>query len=139
MTAYVLDTSVAIAWYLPEAFSVAAREWQRKLLAEQVEFFVPGLHFWEFGNVLRTYLRRGELEADIAHEVYDTHLEAPLTVVEPNRRAVLDCATEYESTVYDAVYIRLALDLDATMLTAERSTTPWVVKLGQQLVTVAAG
>ena len=136
MSTFVLDTSVAVAWYLPEAFAVAARAWQRKLLGGSVELMVPGLHYWEFGNVLRTYVRRGEVEQDLAQEVYAAHLEAPLLTAEPDRRGVLACALEFGATVYDAVYIRLALDHEAPLLTAERTTAPWVVKLGDRAVTV---
>jgi len=57
----VLDTSVAIAWYLPETFRSAARAWQSQLLDGRVRLVVPGLHYWEFGNVLRTYVMRSEL------------------------------------------------------------------------------
>jgi hypothetical protein len=32
---FVLDTSVAIGWYLPETFAPAARVWQQKLLAHE--------------------------------------------------------------------------------------------------------
>ena len=49
---------------------------------------------------------------------------------------VLDTALEYDATVYDAVYISLALALDTCLLTAEKSTTPWVVKLGKRIITV---
>jgi hypothetical protein len=34
---------------------------------------------------------------------------------------------------YDAVYIELATSLGAPLITAERSTTPWVVKLGNSV------
>lgn len=136
MNLFVLETSVAIAWYLPESFAPAARVWQQKLLAGQVELVVPGLHYWEFANVLRTYVRRGELDEGPAHEVYAAHVEAPLTAAEPDRGGILACALEYEATVYDAVYIHLALDRDAGLLTAERTTTPWAVKLGDRAIAV---
>ena len=136
MRGYVLDTSVAIAWYLSEEFSAAARVWQQKLLSEDVEFIVPGLHFWEFGNVLRTYVRRGELDERLAQEVYEAHVEAPLTTVEPDRRAVLTTALEFEATVSEAVYICLVLNRDVALLTAERTTTPWVTKLGDRVVPI---
>ncbi|HCL29208.1 MAG TPA: PIN domain nuclease [Candidatus Latescibacteria bacterium] len=122
MNGFVLDTSVAIAWYLPETFTPAARVWQQKLLASQVELVVPGLHYWEFANVMRTYVRRGELAEDLAHEAYAAHLEAPLTTVEPGRSGILACALEYDATVYDAVYIRLALA--ATRACSRRSDRP---------------
>ena len=136
MSLHVLDTSVALAWYLPEAFSRAARRWQGDLLDGKVRFAVPSLHYWEVGNVLRTYLRRGEIDAELAEETYLTHLEAPLETAEPERSIVLQTALEYEATVYDAVYICLSLALDAPLVTAERTTTPWVVKLRDAVRTV---
>ena len=127
----VLDTSVACAWYLPEAFAESARTWQRKMVEGEVKLLVPGLHALEFGNVLRTYVRRGELAADLAKEIYSTHLQAPLQWEEPVRSTLLDLAMTYETTTYDAAYISLALHYKAPLLTAERTTTPWVVKLGK--------
>lgn len=132
MGTFVIDTSVAIAWYLTETFSDAAREWQARLLRDQVTLCVPGLHYWEFGNVLRTYVRRGELREDLAVEIYALHLDAPLEVVEPDRARTLACALEYGATMYDAVFVALCLSLKAPLVTAEKTTTPWVVKLGDQ-------
>lgn len=129
MITRVLDTSVAAAWYLPEEFSKEARRWQRQMLEGGVQFLVPSLHYWELGNVLRTYVRRGELDQPLAEEIYALHLDASLQVVEPDRRSVLRTALDYESTVYDAVFISLAIQHKIKLLTAERSTTPWVVKL----------
>ena len=129
MITAVLDTSVAVAWYLEEAFSPEAREWQARLLDGRARLIVPSLHFAEFGNVLRTYVRRKELTADVARELYSLHLEAPLEVVDPPRDGLLDCALEYDATVHDAVFIQLSLLHQAPLITAERTTTPWVVKL----------
>ncbi len=50
MNAAVLDTSVAIAWYLQEVFATSARHWQAKLLSQELTLFVPSLHFWEVGT-----------------------------------------------------------------------------------------
>jgi predicted nucleic acid-binding protein len=133
----VLDTSVAIAWYLPESFASKARNWQRRALDGEVELLVPSLHYWEFGNVLRTYVRRGELEVALASEIYHLHLQAPLQLAEPNREDVLERALEYQASVYDAVYIELALSRNVPLVTAEKSTTPWVVKLGRRVKSVA--
>ncbi len=127
----VVDTSVAIAWYLPEKFSVSARGWQRRLLEGGAELLVPSLHYWEFANVLRIRVRRGELDGGSASEVYSLHLDAPLAIVEPDRSAVLDIALRYETTAYDAVYLALCLANDIPFLTGERPTTPWIRKLGK--------
>ena len=134
-----LDTSVAVAWYLPETFRTAARAWQSRLLDGRVRLVVPGLHYWEFGNVLRTYVMRSELESDLAEQIWSLHLEAPLEVAEPERADVLATAFEYGATVYDAVYVALSRSLDLPRLTAERTTTPWVVKLGRRVESVLKG
>ena len=136
MSAFVLDTSVAVAWYLPEEFSAAARAWQRRMLSGEIRLVVPSLHYWEFCNVLRTYVRRAELTAEMADEVYRLHLEAPMEQAEPTRALILQRALQYQATAYDAVYIELALSLDVPLITGERSTTPWVVKLGNKVRTM---
>ncbi len=136
MILHVLDASVALAWYLPEDFQISARRWQQDVLAGRVRFAVPSLHFWEVGNVLRTYVRRREIDRATAEEIYALHLEAPLELAEPNRDLVLQTALDYEATVYDAVYIAVSLSLNAPLVTAERTTTPWVVKLGKLVQSV---
>jgi predicted nucleic acid-binding protein len=136
VNALVLDTSVAAAWYLPETFAVAARTWQARLLDGQVRLIVPSLHYWELANVLRTYVRRAELEAGLATEIYALHLEAPLEIVEPDRADVLKTALELDTTAYDAVFITLGRSLGLPLLTAEKKTTPWVAKLGRLVQTV---
>jgi predicted nucleic acid-binding protein len=136
MKGLVLDASVAMAWYLPESFSTEARRWQRLMLEGEIALVVPSLHYWEVANVLRTYVVRGEIDAGLATEIYALHLEAPLALREPDRAEVLPTALRFASTAYDAVYIALALGSDLSLLTAERTTTPWVVKLGRRLESV---
>ena len=136
MKTLVLDTSVAIAWYLPEAFSTEARRWRERLMEGDVAFVVPGLHYWEVANVLRTYVTRGEIEAELATEIYQLHLDARLAVQDPDRAEVLSAALRFGATAYDAVFIALALGSSLPLLTAERTTTPWVVKMGKKAVSV---
>lgn len=136
MRPLVLDTSVALAWYLPESFAPAARNYQKQLLDGRVRFVVPSLHFWEMANVLRTYVKRREVAPSLAEEIYAVHLDAPLTVEEPDRAAVLATALELDATAYDAVFITLARTLDAPLLTAERKTRGWVARLGKLVETL---
>ena len=133
MNTYVLDTSVAVGWYLNEAFSPSARTWQEKLLQGKIVLLVPSLHYWEFANVLRTLVQRHELSEPLAREIYELHLEAPLERTEPGEKQVLDVAFEYGATAYDAVFISLSLSRGVPLITAERTTTSWVVKLGDQI------
>lgn len=139
MNARVLDTSVAVAWYLPETFSIEARRWRSQMVDGRVRFIVPTLHYWEIANVLRTYVRRGELEEDLAREIYETHLDAPLEVVDPAKGDVLDVALAYQATAYDAVYIALSVEQQIPLITAERTTAPWIVKMGKLAEIVRRG
>jgi predicted nucleic acid-binding protein len=136
MTAYVLDTSVAIAWYLPEVFTDAARTWQSKLMAGEVTFHVPTLHYWEIANVLRSHVRRGQINLELATDIWDVHLDAALQTTDPAVDEVFATALEYDATAYDAVYIALANQLDLRLLTAERPSTEWVKKLGKRVVSI---
>ena len=136
MNAYVLDTSVAVAWYLEEVFSASARAWQQRLLSGRVVLVVPTLHFWEFANVLRTLVHRRELPEDLAREIYELHMDAPLERAEPEEKSVLDIALRYGATAYDAVYISLSLLRDIPLITAEKTTTGWVTKLKNRIESV---
>lgn len=89
--------------------------------------------------MLRTYVRRHELEAEVAREIFELHLDVGLELAEPERARVLAIALDYDATVYDAVYIALALDHDLPLLTAEKTTTPWVTRLGERIVPVRGG
>ncbi len=133
MNTYVLDTSVAVAWYLEEAFSASARVWQERLLAGKVVLLVPLLHYWEFASVLRTLVRRRELAEGLAGEIYELHLEAPLERGEPPEGGVLETALRYGATAYDAVFISLCLSRDLPLITAERTTTAWVNRLRDRI------
>ncbi len=132
----VVDTSVAMAWYVQERFSSSAREWQDRMLEGEVHAMVPPLHYLEFANVLRTYVRRKELSVAMARDLYALHLDAPLDVVEAPRAILFDIAMQYETTAYDAALIGLAVTYQCPLITAERTTTPWVVKLGKQALTL---
>lgn len=136
MNLHVLDTSVAVAWYFPETFSPSARVWQDSMLSEDVRFLVPDQHFLEFGNVLRSYVVRKVIDSSFAQEVYSAHMAAPLRVVNPAKDRLLDVALAYNCTTYDASYIALALDQRVALITAERTTTPWVAKLGKLAIIV---
>lgn len=136
MSRYVLDTSVAIAWYLPEAFSDSARTWQSRMMEDRVQLVVPTLHYWEFANVLRTYVRGRTLDARLAQDIWALHLDAPLELVEPPLAEVLSVALDAGTTAYDAVYIALATELDVPLLTAERPSTPWVKHLGKRVQSI---
>ena len=72
----------------------------------------------------------------LALEIYELHLEAPLQRADPDERIVLETALEYGSTAYDAVYISLCIARDVPLITAEKTTTGWVAKIGDRIEAV---
>jgi predicted nucleic acid-binding protein len=103
------------------------------MMRGKIVLLVPSLHYWEFANVLRTLVQRREISEPLAREIYELHLEAPFERAEPGERQVLDVAFEYGATAYDAVFISLSLSRGIPLITAERTTTSWVVKLGDKI------
>ena len=136
MKSFVLDTSVAVAWFLSESFSSEARKWRSRMMEKEVEFYVPNLHFYEFGNVLRKFVLFRDISEKVAQEIFLLHLESPLKIITPNMSGLLKTSLKYNSTIYDAVYISAALELQSPLLTAERATREWVAKLGKLAIAI---
>jgi predicted nucleic acid-binding protein len=118
VSAYVADASVAVKWYVPEIHSDEAL----RLLEPGNELHVPDLMHAEVGNILWKKSRRGELTAPEARRITRAILVAPLRV-HPTASLLdgaLDIALRLDRTVYDALYVALAVALDVPLVTADR-------------------
>ena len=117
MTALVIDSSVAIKWYLPEEHSDRAIALQR----EDIELHAPDLLYVECGNVVWKRERKSELTRLDAAAILDslgmlgieTHSSWPLVL------ASFEIAAATGRTVYDSLYIALALQLECKFVTAD--------------------
>ncbi len=127
----ILDTSVAVVWYLPESFTDKAKKWHEKLLEGEVQLYVPTLHYYEFANVLRKYCVFRNMDADTAKEIWNIHNQCPLEVCDPQITQLMSRSLDYQATAYDSVFISLAIELKIPILTAEKSNHYWVQKLGR--------
>ncbi len=117
MSLFVIDASVVIKWFIPETHSDAARQ----LLMSAHEYFAPDLLFAETANTIRKKIRRGELSVE----------DGPRLVADVGRVAVesVSCRTLAEDahalantagqTVYDALYVALAVRLETSLITAD--------------------
>ena len=117
MTQYVIDTSVAAKWFIPEDHSVAAR----KLLAPEHGRVVPDLIFVEFANALVKRRRRNEILALDAVE----HLSALEGLVQVRDSARLmasavEIAVTFDRSAYDATFVALAVFERCQLVTADR-------------------
>jgi predicted nucleic acid-binding protein len=118
MSVYVTDASVAVKWYVPEIHSDEAL----RLLEPGNELHVPDLMQAEVGNILWKKTRRGELTPSEARRVIRAILVVPLQVHATSSllEGALDIALRADRTVYDALYVALAVALDVPLVTADR-------------------
>lgn len=112
----VVDTSVAAKWYLPEERSAEATA----ILARGAELMAPDLIVSELGDILWKRVRSGMLMAAEAHEVAQAFvLHCPLAMVPSHSLldAALEIAINCQHSVYDALYVALAVAQDARLVT----------------------
>lgn len=114
----VVDASVAVKWYLEEDHAAPAR----RLLDGAYELIVPDLFFAEIGNVLWKRWRRGELDDDVIAETLAALDRVPCETrsARPLLSRTMTLATSLQRTVYDSLYLALAMDTGARLVTADR-------------------
>jgi predicted nucleic acid-binding protein len=113
----VVDASVVIKWFVPEAGSDAAS----RLLVSEDRLAAPDLLFAEIANAiwkkaLRGQLTRAEsqrLVSDIERIAVDT---TPCRALATDAHAI---ALITSRSVYDSMYLALALRLDTRVVTAD--------------------
>lgn len=118
MSAYVVDASVALKWYVPEVHSEDAL----RLLEPGNGLHVPDLFHAEAGNILWKKSTRGELTSVEARRIARALLAVPLTVhaTADLLEGALEIATRTARTVYDSLYVTLAVAMGVVLVTADR-------------------
>lgn len=115
---FVVDASVAIKWYVEEDHSESAA----KLLISGSDLHVPELIYPEFGNILWKKVRRGEAFPSEARDIVDRFRRLALQI-HPHTLLLKSAYIGAEitgQTVYDWIYLSLAVFLDCRLITAER-------------------
>lgn len=122
MKTYVVDSSVAIKWYIPEKWSIEAVEWLESANKKGYRLLAPDLIFLETGNVLWKKCRKGELTAEDARKILSAMDEAfPVKVVgsAPLLPAAFEIARAFNRSVYDSLYLALAKAKGGILVTAD--------------------
>lgn len=117
MTTVVVDSSVALKWFVPEIHSERAAS----LLDDSIQLAAPDLLYPEAGNVVWKKVGRGELEAEEAREIIAGLKRVPIGVTASSLllEAALDIALVHRRTVYDSLYAALAVAYDCVFVTAD--------------------
>jgi len=118
----VLDASVVIKWLLPEEGRPQALAYRTRYRNGDLELIAPHLLVAEIGNVLWKRVRRGELSPHEAQTAFDRFLrDAPQLVGSPLVAArALELANRHGRTVYDCLYLSLALSEGCDLITADQ-------------------
>jgi len=119
VTAYVIDASVVVKWFIPEAHSESALRLKDVV---DVRLHAPAFLALEIGNVLAKKRRRDELSSADTEDIWRAFRRAPIhrhtddTLV----LAAFHLAYQTKTSLYDNLYLALGVKLDIPLLTADR-------------------
>lgn len=118
MTVLVIDSSVAVKWFLTEAHSAEALH----LLKRESYLHAPSLLMLEFDGTLTKRIRAGLLTPSIAREIRGAMKQLPVQFHDfvPLLEQAFELAIETRQTVYDCLFLALAVHLGSRMVTADR-------------------
>ena len=124
MKTFVLDASIAVKWALPQAREPLMDQALRLLKGYadgEVEFIVPDIFWAELGNVLWRGTRqqrwsRDQAEAVLADIRTRDFQTVPSLLLLP---AALAIAFKYDRSVYDCLYVALAVESKTELVTAD--------------------
>jgi predicted nucleic acid-binding protein len=120
----VVDASVAAKWVLPsknEPLASEALELLSRYTKGEIRFIVPDLFWAECGSILWKAVRQGRLTKDAAGTALESLRDRNFPAV--SSWSLLDAAFEiasiFDRTVYDAIYVALAVNSNGEFVTAD--------------------
>lgn len=127
----VIDASALVGWLMPDESGIDLPA----LAAEHEDIVAPWLLWAELRNILVVSERRGRIPLGAAEQITDAVDALGIALdTAPAGSVVLELARRHRLTVYDALYLELALrrgatlaSLDAALLAAARAETVVVV------------
>ena len=121
--AFVLDCSVTMAWLFSDEATEATDRLRESLV--ETRAFVPSLWPVEVGNVLLVATRRSRIHASEWPQIRASLSALPIEVdpVSMSRTwgASLELAHAYSLSVYDAMYLELAVRLRLPLVTLDHA------------------
>ncbi len=133
MSSWVLDSSMALAWGLPDERSPSAdRFWEE--VESGVQLDVPALWWYEVANALVVARRRERVDEERAAGLSALFAKLPLNRAPPPRGEDLirvhDLAWKHGMSAYDAAYLDLAGRLKTGLATLDERLTSAAIREG---------
>lgn len=125
MSVIVLDASVAAKWFLPssnETLTDEALHLLQRYATGEVRFVVPDLFWAEIANILWKAIRQGRSTKFSAQTALDSLRQRNLPTISSNALVsqALAIAIGSDRTVYDSLYVALAIESNAQFVTADK-------------------
>ena len=138
MKRFVLDASVALAWFLDEpvpAYATAVRQ----LLRENARAIVPTLWHLEMANALVVAERRKLLKPDDLSLVLARLEQLTIQLVETRNdfwsmRQAFKTAREFQLSAYDGVYLETARTESLPLATLDKSLRSAAARAGVEVL-----
>ena len=118
----VLDCSVAAKWILPEPGRSSALRVLQQYESGEISLIAPDLLLAEFASLVAKRNRRKEISAEQAIKAFQLMKQcAPrLLDMRPRLASALNLALRHGMSLWDCVYLALAIEHDCPLLTADR-------------------
>jgi predicted nucleic acid-binding protein len=117
VSVFVVDASLVVKWFIPEIHSEVARRW----LGASHDYVAPDLLFSEAGNAVGKKVRRQELDEDEGRQLVKDLAQVAVETVATRSllEDALALALTAGITVYDAMYLALAVRLETEVITGD--------------------
>lgn len=117
----VLDTSIAVKWYLPEDLHDKAISLLRHAEARTIELLAPGTIQPEFFNALWWQHRREGLPLDSVRDLWKQFALDPVVLYAPEdlMPQAAEIALQTRVIIYDALFLALAESAETVVITAD--------------------
>ena len=118
---FVLDCSVAAKWVLPEPDRAPALEWFERYASGEVLLIAPDILLAEFASLVAKRNRRKQISAEQAHQACSLMTKCAPRLFETRPRLVraLDLSVQHQLSLWDCIYLALAVEHDCPVLTAD--------------------
>lgn len=128
MKNYVIDTSVAVKWFIVQPYYEQAIEILDLFEQNKCKLYVPSTIYLEFTNVLWKYKKI--LSLDEIQTILTEFLKLDLIVHEHVHllKGALNIAFKHDRSVYDSIFLYLAQEVEADFVTSDEKLVNAVAK-----------
>jgi predicted nucleic acid-binding protein len=136
----VVDSSVVIKWIVPQAYSEKAEEVLVAYQAGELKLLAPDLLNAEVGNILWKYHRFQGLTKSDVQEALEAFKDLDWSIVPSNLLLddALNLAIDYGRTVYDSLFVALAIREGCQLITADERLVNAVAQKLPQVVLLSS-